>query len=225
MDQAVDFVLSKVNRQIGTREHSNQAPSKYELPKEAITEAIVNAVAHRDYTSNASVQVMLFSDRLEVWNPGELPPSLTPERLKEPHASIPRNPLIAEPLYLVRYIEKAGSGTLDMIDRCNEAGLPPPDFEERSGQFVITLWRNWLTDEIIGTLRLNDRQKKVISILQEERHISNAKYQEVTNASRATAKRDLEELIHKGLIILVGTGRGAYYQVPKKWLINGSKGP
>ena len=66
--------------------------------------------------------------------------------------------------------------------------------------------------------------EKVISILQEEHHISNAKYQEVTNASRATAKRDLEELVHKGLIILVGTGRGAYYKVPKKWLINGSKG-
>ncbi|MBI3014841.1 MAG: hypothetical protein HYY65_07255, partial [Candidatus Tectomicrobia bacterium] len=47
----------------------------------------------------------------------ELPPSLTPERLRVPHASIPRNPLIAEPLYLVRYIEKAGSGTLDMIER------------------------------------------------------------------------------------------------------------
>lgn len=131
VDQAVNFVLSKINRQIGTREHSNQAPAKYELPKEAVTEAIVNAVAHRDYTSNASVQVMLFSDRLEVWNPGELPPSLTPEGLKKPHASIPRNPLIAEPLYLVRYIEKAGSGTLDMIDRCSEAGLPSPDFEER----------------------------------------------------------------------------------------------
>lgn len=94
VDQAADFVLSKINRHIGTRAESVQAPATYELPKEAVTEAIVNAVAHRDYTSNASVQVMLFADRFEVWNPGELPPSLTPERLREPHASIPRNPLI-----------------------------------------------------------------------------------------------------------------------------------
>lgn len=101
VDQAVDFVLSKINRHIGTRAHSVQAPATYELPKEAVTEAIVNAVAHRDYTSNASVQVMLFADRLEVWNPGELPPSLTLERLREPNVSIPRNPLIAEPLYYV----------------------------------------------------------------------------------------------------------------------------
>jgi len=133
VDQAVDFVLSKIARSVGTREHGPQAPMSYELPKEAVTEAIVNAVSHRDYASNASVQVMLFADRLEVWNPGELPPSLTPELLRVPHASIPRNPLIADPLYLVRYIEKAGTGTLDMIARCRDASLPEPDFEQRGG--------------------------------------------------------------------------------------------
>jgi hypothetical protein len=73
-----------------------------DFSKELLTEAVVNAVAHRDYDSNASVQVMLFSDRLEVWNPGELPPSLTFDDLRGPHASIPRNPLLAEPLFLTR---------------------------------------------------------------------------------------------------------------------------
>lgn len=213
VDQAVNFVLSKVNRQIGTREHSIQAPAKYELPKEAITEAIVNAVAHRDYTSNASVQVMLFSDRLEIWNPGELPPSLTPERLKVPHPSIPRNPLIAEPLYLVRYIEKAGSGTLDMIDRCSEAGLPSPDFEERSGQFVTTLWRDWLTEEVFNTLKLNDRQINGLKLLKIERKITTMEYQKSIGCSRRTAARDLDELLGKGVIIRKGLGRGAYYVI------------
>ena len=74
VDQALDFVLSKIARAVGTRAASAQAPVAYELPREAVAEAIVNAVAHRDYTSNASVQVMLFADRLEIWNPGELPP-------------------------------------------------------------------------------------------------------------------------------------------------------
>ena len=73
---------------------------EYELPRDAVAEAIVNAVVHRDYTSNASVQVMLFIDRLEVWNPGELPPPLTMAQLRLPHASIPRNPLIADPLFV-----------------------------------------------------------------------------------------------------------------------------
>jgi ATP-dependent DNA helicase RecG len=62
-----------------------QAPCKYEIPQEVIAEAIVNAVAHRDYTSVASVQVMLFADRLEVWNPGSLVSNLTPELLRLPH--------------------------------------------------------------------------------------------------------------------------------------------
>ena len=222
VDQAADFVLSKINRHIGTRAESVQAPATYELPKEAVTEAIVNAVAHRDYTSNASVQVMLFADRLEVWNPGELPPSLTPERLREPHASIPRNPLIAEPLYLARYIEKAGSGTLDMIDRCGEAGLPSPDFEERAGQFVTTIWRDWLTDEVITSLDINDRQHQVLIHLKSAGRIGNTEYQKLFGVAKRTAHRDLAELVEKGVLEMVGTtGKGTVYEVRK----GATKGP
>ena len=141
VDQALDFVLSKIARKVGTRAESAQAPVDYELPREAVAEAIVNAVAHRDYASNASVQVMLFADRLEIWNPGELPPQLTVENLRQPHASIPRNPRIAEPLFLARYIEKAGTGTLDMMALCAQASLPPPEFRQDGGQFVQTLRR------------------------------------------------------------------------------------
>ena len=72
VDHAVDFVLSKVALHVGTRAESVRAAVTYEIPKEVVTEAIVNAVAHRDYTSNGSVQVMLFADRMEVRNPGRL---------------------------------------------------------------------------------------------------------------------------------------------------------
>ena len=141
VDQALDFVMSKVNRSVGTRAAGAQAPVSYELPRDAVAEAIVNAVTHRDYTSNASVQVMLFADRLEIWNPGALPPTLTPESLRGPHASIPRNPLVADPLFLAHYIEKAGTGTVDMITLCRDAGLREPDFRQDGGQWVVTLWR------------------------------------------------------------------------------------
>ena len=80
----------------------------YEIPCEVVAEDIVNAVAHRDYTSNSSVQVMLFADRLEVWNPGALPPLLSLENLHQPHGSVPGNPLLAA-LYLTRYIERMGT--------------------------------------------------------------------------------------------------------------------
>ena len=83
---------------------------------------------------------MLFADRLEVWNPGTLSPSLTLQQLREPHGSFPANPLLAEPLYLAKYIERMGTGTRDMIRFCRDAGLREPEFAIRDG-FVQTLWR------------------------------------------------------------------------------------
>ena len=140
VDQAVDFVLAKINLAVGTRAHSTQAPVEYEMPPEVVREAIVNGVSHRDYTSTGSVQVMLFADRLEVWNPGTLPPTLTLKQLRRPHASVPGNPLLAEALYLTKYIERMGTGTGDMIERCRSAGLPEPAFALTDG-FVATLRR------------------------------------------------------------------------------------
>ncbi len=128
VDQAVEFVLSKLDYTIGTRAQQTQIPGKYEIPKEVITEAIVNAVAHRDYTSNASVQVMLFADRLEIWNPGTLPMGWTIEKLKQLHNSVPANPLLAEPMYLAGYIERLGTGTSDMLRLSVAAGLKEPEF-------------------------------------------------------------------------------------------------
>jgi len=140
VDQAVDFVMSKLALSVGTRAMSAQAPVAYEIPREVVAEGIVNAIAHRDYASEGSVQVMLFADRLEVWNPGRLPSSLTLARLRQPHGSVPHNPLLAEPLYLTQYIERMGTGTGDMIRRCREAGLREPRFELADG-FTLTLWR------------------------------------------------------------------------------------
>lgn len=140
VDQAVDFVLARLSFAVGTRAASSQAPAAYEIPPEVIREAVVNAVAHRDYTSNGSVQVMVFADRVEIWNPGSLPPSLTLEQLRQPHGSIPANPLLAEPLYLAQYIERLGTGTADMIRRCCDAGLPEPVFSIDDG-FRIALGR------------------------------------------------------------------------------------
>ena len=140
VDQSLDFVMSKLNLSVGTRSEGAQAPIRYEIPREVVAEAMVNAVAHRDYTSHGSVQVMLFSDRLEIWNPGRMPATLTLEQLRLPHGSIPANPLLAESLYLAGYIERMGTGTRDMIRRCTEAGLREPEFQVLDG-FVITLRR------------------------------------------------------------------------------------
>jgi len=143
VDQSVDFVMSKLNRSVGTRSTGPQAPVEYDIPQEVVAEGIVNAVVHRDYTSNASVEIMLFPDRLEIWNPGTLPPSLTIASLSRPHSSQPGNPLIAEPMFLTKYIEKAGSGIVDMFDHCRKAGLKPPQFRLENGFFILIIRRKF----------------------------------------------------------------------------------
>jgi predicted HTH transcriptional regulator len=139
--QATQFVLSNIRSRTGTRDKSIQVDVEFELPIAAVTEAIVNAVCHRDYTSNASVQVMLFKDRLEVWNPGHLPYGMTIEKLKKVHSSMPVNPLLAEPMYLNGTIERMGTGTRDMIKLCQEVGLKAPEFEQEE-EFKTVLWRD-----------------------------------------------------------------------------------
>lgn len=140
VDQAVDFVLGKIDRIIGTRAHGPRAPRLYEIPPEVVSEAVVNAVAHRDYADRGSVRVILFSDRLEVRNPVRLPPPLTPDELRRPHRSVPGNPVLARALYLADYGESSGTGTLDLIRRCAAAGVPEPEFTV-ADEFVTTVRR------------------------------------------------------------------------------------
>jgi len=211
IDQAVEFVLGKIDRSVGTRATSTQAPIEFEIPRPVIAEAVVNAVAHRNYRNNGFVQVLVFADRIEVWNPGELPPGLTPELLRKPHGPIPKNPLIAEPLFRVKYIEKAGTGTTDMIADCRKAGLPEPDFEQHGPHFVVTLWRDRLTDEVLARFHLNERQLQAVSHVKRTGRISNSEYQNLTGATRKTAARDLDDLVEKDIFARVGEKRGSHY--------------
>jgi len=224
VDQGIDFVLSKLARTVASRDQGPAAAVDYEIPQAAVAEAIVNAAVHRDYTSSAAIQVYVFSDRVEVWNPGELPYSLTTELLREQHPSIPRNPLLSEALYLAHYIEKAGTGTLDMIALCQASGLPEPDFEQRGNQFVVTLWRDWLTGAFLATLAVNERQKQALLHVKTAGRLTNAEYQRVTGSTKKTATRDLEDLIAQGVLQRVGTtGRGTHYVLARKRDRNGTK--
>jgi len=145
--------------------------------------------------------------------------------LRHDHPSVPNNPLIAESLYLTRYIEKAGSGTQRMIELCLEAGLPEPQFEQRSGSFILTLWRDWLTDQVLTELDLNERQRRALVYLKTNGKISNTEYQRVANAIKKTATRDLNDLKQKGVLEQIGSrGAGVHYILAKKRDIMGTMG-
>ncbi|GAG40073.1 unnamed protein product, partial [marine sediment metagenome] len=100
---------------------------------------------------------------------------------------------------------------------CRKAGLPEPDFEQRGPHFVVTVWRDWLTEDIIATFGLNDRQKQAINYLKIHGKISNTEYQQVANCIKKTATRDLTDLKGKGVIEQIGSrGPGVHYVITKK---------
>ncbi len=122
--------------------NSAAATSRFELPESAVREAIVNAVCHRDYLSAASVQVMLFKDRLEIWSPGPLPKGMTLAKMYKRHKSYPANPLLAYAMFLRKYVEQTGTGTSDIIARCREWGLADPHWKIEDGDdFVMVMPR------------------------------------------------------------------------------------
>ena len=181
IDKAVGFVMSRIDARVGKRDQSADAPVEYELPESAVAEAIANAVAHRDYTSNGSVQVMLFRDRLEVWNPGRLPDGFTVQKLREMHSSEPTNPVIAHPLFLTGYIEHLGTGTTDMIADCAEYGLRTPEFI-LAEDFRTVIWRKE---------KVTEREEKVIEHGEKvtEQDAKSNRAEAKSNRVRLTAKQ------------------------------------
>jgi ATP-dependent DNA helicase RecG len=102
-----------------------------------------------------------------------------------------------------------------MIELCLEAGLPEPRFEQRSGFFVITLWRDWLTDELLSALKLTYRQKAAVTLVKANKQITSGEYRAHTGVEVRTATRDLNELVKKGVFNRHGDKRGAYYTLRK----------
>ena len=214
VDNAVDFVMSKLVRSVGTRADGVEAPASYEIPRGVVAEAIVNAIVHRDYSSAGSVQVAVFRDRVEIRNPGRLPHELSIDSLRKEHASFPRNSRLADSMYYVRYIEKLGTGTLDMVRLCQQAGLAPPVFSQAGSEFFVSLGR--FDRQQFEEMGLNSRQIEIMILLHAQERITNADVRELTGTDRKTASRDLEVLAEKGLIERHGQGRGTNYKARAK---------
>lgn len=96
LEKAESFIYDHIPMKAWIESGKLQRQEKWLYPPDAIREALANALAHRDYRSSGKVQVRIFDDRLEIWNPGLLPPPLTVAKLKVKHDSFPRNPLIAK---------------------------------------------------------------------------------------------------------------------------------
>jgi len=144
IDDAEKFVLKNIKKAAWIEPGKIERQEKWEYPLEAVREAITNAVVHRDYQSTSKVQVRIFDDRIEIWNPGNLPEGWTVDTLKKEHESKPFNPLLARMFFLIKYIEEWGRGTIDMVEDCIEHGIPEPEFRDTGTSIVVTFRKSKL---------------------------------------------------------------------------------
>lgn len=203
---AEDFVLRNIRKAIWLVPEQIQREERYEYPPDAIREAVVNAVVHRDYENPSKVQVRIFDNRIEIWSPGLLPEGLSVEDLKREHRSIPRNPLLFKQLFWVKYVEDVGSGTLDMMRLCKEWEILEPEFKHITGAFVV-IFRLPPSIEDLEKLGLNERQIKAVEYVKKSGSITSGEYQRLNNTTRYTASRDLAKLVESGIFSRVGKGK------------------
>lgn len=183
-----------------------------EYPVAAVREALVNAVAHRDYRlGGRRIEVRMFSDRMEVTSPGGLPGFITVDNIVDEHFS--RNPRIVSGLYQWGYIEELGLGVDLMIDEMIRAGHPPPNFKDTPYSFTVTLYNvREREPQPEWTRRVSERQAKALSYVEKHGRITNREYRRLCpDLSSETLRLDLADLVDKGILLKVGAKKGTYY--------------
>ena len=213
VDKSLNFVLDHISMAVWLVSGQAAREEKYEYPPDAVREAIINALCHRDYSLPSNMQIRVFDDRIEIWGCGPLPEPLTPEDLKKKHRSIPRNPLIAKCFFLIKFIEQWGTGTNDMIAACINWGLPEPEFELVTGDLVVTIRKDIYTEDYLKTLGLNERQKKAIEYLKINKTLTSKKYAELFSITDRMARNDLRGLINKKIIERKGVSDKTTYYI------------
>ena len=183
-----------------------------EYPEEAIREAVTNAVVHRDYASTATVQIRIYDDRLEVWNPGLLPAALSIADLYRRHASHPRNSRLASLFNRVHLIEHFGTGTLRIVSSCLAAGMPQPQFSQETGMFVVR-FLNAAPDQADKTA-VGDSQARIIRIARQRGRIQTSDVVEALGVSRSTAGRLIRAMEDAKLLHRAGKGGPDTYYTP-----------
>lgn len=184
-----------------------------EYPYEALREAVVNAIVHRDYSRvGETVRVFMYADRVEVRSPGALLPGITLADLVAMRVqSLPRNPVLAGFLRdIPGYMERIGSGIRFMIQEMRRLELPDPEFTEHQ-DFVVTFHNGVRLEDQPG---LSERQRIGLRIVREQGSISTPEYCAATGAPERSGLRDLQELVAKRLLVVRGKKRWQRFFLP-----------
>ena len=215
VDQAMNFL----KQHIPVRYKFTGEPQRIEIPEipyEALREAVINAVVHRDYfEKGANVMVEIFDDRIEISSPGGLVKGLRPEDFGK--RSVLRNPNIANLFQRIHYNEKMGTGIQRMQNMMEEEGLKPIEFQFTS--FVTAVFYRPVTEEVTDSAPIDtdrtpiDTRKAVLAYLKENPFITNAVARSLTGLSADGVKSLLRRLVSEGLIEKQGDKRYSRYAI------------
>ena len=217
-------ILDDLPKAFGLAEGDLQRTDSPIMPQRVIREAVVNALMHRNYRSHAPIQIIRYSNRLEIRNPGFSLKS--PDHLGEP-GSLPRNPKLAAALYDTRFAETKGSGVRVMREMCEAAGLAPPLFESDRGQdqFVVRFFfHHFLGSDDVAwlarfkNLHLTEAEARALVVAREVGAIDNATWRDTNKVDTLTASQSLKKLRDAGLFQQKGRGAATWYQPTSKML-------
>ena len=188
-----------------------QRRESYAYPLEAVREAVVNTICHRDYRIvGQRIEIRLFDDHLEIMSPGGLPGYITLDNILDEHYS--RNPRLVRGLYYWGYIEELGQGVDIIYEAMRREHHPPPEFRDTGRAFTVTL-SNVVDDiELQYGEQFNPRQVRALRFLASNEQITNRDYQQLCpGVTPETLRLDLRDLVEKGILLKIGAKRGTYY--------------
>ena len=216
LDAGITFLMN--NLKIGGKVVGLLREEKLELPIEAMREALINALCHRQIDRTlTNVTLAIYDDRVEISNPGCLPPEIPVEKIKEPHKSYPRNKLIAQVLYLTAYLERWGTGVERILQKCIEYDVPEPEWTASEYDVSITFWRksrkrldecNDKNGENSGENKLTERQLLIYEILKVNGENTAKSLARILSMSQRTVEREISFLRRQGFIDKDGTKSG-----------------
>jgi len=210
------FLSENLSRRarVGNWRRSEEPP----YPPGVLREAVVNAIAHRDYRLIGNqIHLLIFSDRVEVRSPGKLPGHVTLKNLLRERYS--RNEAIVQVLADMGFIERLGYGIDRMVRAMKESGHELPKFEETDGGFSVTLLARSAPRErageaagVLPQTAQQQRAERMLDYLRAHGRITNREYQELCpDISAESLRRDFVELVEAGVILRVGDKKGTYY--------------
>jgi ATP-dependent DNA helicase RecG len=191
---------------------------KLELPEDALREGLLNVIAHRNYfVSGAGILVEIFSDRVEVTNPGGLVKGLTIKDLGR--KSLSRNNLLFGLMQRMDLVEKIGSGILRMRNAMASYGLEGPEFETDENWFTVIFRRRLVSERAIGSEKSSEKSsEKILRIIRENPEISAKKMAGFLGITPRAVEKRLADLKARGFIERIGPAKGG------RWVVRGDGG-